>query len=171
MPADAGDGASACRAVQGSDFDLAPRYGEVLNLMALAFTFAASLPLMLPIAAVVLLLAYWAQLAELLRASRRPPAQARSSPFPPLSPPTPPRRLTCFPNPVVCTPLCVQPRNVHWHLQHRLGWPRCSCGWGGRVRACGRLRENHSAHGPRGGRSRTSWTRSSDELEAERRGY
>lgn len=75
-----------CRAVQGSEFDLAPRYGEVLNLMALAFTFAASLPLMLPIAAAVLLLAYWAQLAELLRASRRPPAQARPPP-PAVGPP------------------------------------------------------------------------------------
>lgn len=67
-----------CSAVQGSDFELAPRYGEALNVIALAFTFAASLPLMLPILAVSLALAYWAQLAELLRASRRPPAQVPS---------------------------------------------------------------------------------------------
>lgn len=65
-------------AVQGSEFDLAPRYGEALNLMALGFTFAASLPLMLPVITAALALAYWAQLAELLRASRRPPAQVRS---------------------------------------------------------------------------------------------
>lgn len=67
-----------CRsAMQGSDFLLAPRYGEVLNVAALALVFAATMPLMLLIVAPMLALAFLGQLAELLHVSRRPPAAVR----------------------------------------------------------------------------------------------
>ena len=64
--------------MQGSDFLLAPRYGELLNVAALALVFAAGMPLMLAVVAPVLALAFWLQLAELLHVSRRPPAAAVS---------------------------------------------------------------------------------------------
>jgi hypothetical protein len=86
-----------CSAMQGSDFLLAPRYGEVLNVAALAMVFAATMPLMLLVMAPIMALAFFSQLAELLHVSRRPPAAVRSP---------------C--NAVLRskTPLCLNPRSI-----------------------------------------------------------
>lgn len=71
--------------MQGTEFLLAPRYGEVLNVAALSLVFAATMPLMLLVIAPMLALAFFLQLAELLHVSRRPPAAVRSvPPFAPL---------------------------------------------------------------------------------------
>jgi hypothetical protein len=59
----------------GREFLLAPRYGEMLNVLSMAFVFGATMPILIPVVAVTIAGAYWAQLAELLFVSKRPTAQ------------------------------------------------------------------------------------------------
>ena len=66
-----------CRALSGTDFLLAPRYGDMLNVVAIAFVFCSAMPLLLPIIALAALLVYWTHLAELLIIAKRPAAQVR----------------------------------------------------------------------------------------------
>jgi hypothetical protein len=66
-----------CRAVGGTTFDLAARYGEVLNVSTVAFVFASAMPLLLPVLALAIGAAYWLQLADLLFVSKRPAQQIR----------------------------------------------------------------------------------------------
>jgi hypothetical protein len=63
----------------GRDFLLAPRYGEMLNVVSMAFVFCATMPLLIPMVAIAVAAAYWAQLAELLYVSKRPTAQVPST--------------------------------------------------------------------------------------------
>jgi hypothetical protein len=62
----------------GAHFELAPRYGEVLNIAAMAFVFGAVMPIFLPIFAAAAAVAYYLQLGELLTVSRRPAQQVRA---------------------------------------------------------------------------------------------
>jgi hypothetical protein len=72
--------------MSGTDFELAARYGQFLNVTAIAFVFASAMPLLLPVIAMAAGAIYWVQLAELLHVSRRPAQQVHTLSTPPCLP-------------------------------------------------------------------------------------
>ncbi|KAK9817052.1 hypothetical protein WJX72_008912 [[Myrmecia] bisecta] len=60
-------------AYEGPAFALADRYGELLNIVFCTMLFAAGLPVLYPIAALIFIAAYWCEKWELLKLSKIPP--------------------------------------------------------------------------------------------------
>lgn len=61
-------------AFMGPDFSLAPRYGELLNLIFVTMFFGGGIPLLYLVTAVSFMLQFHVEKAELLRLSQRPPS-------------------------------------------------------------------------------------------------
>lgn len=65
------------QAFEGSVFILAPRYGELLNMLFLAIMFAGTIPVVVPLLCVGLAGTYKLELLELLRWAERPVQEVR----------------------------------------------------------------------------------------------
>ena len=59
---------------EGPDFELAIRYGELLNIIFIAVFYSTCMPLLLAFAALGFFLQFWTEKYELLRASKKPAA-------------------------------------------------------------------------------------------------
>ncbi|KAL0041478.1 hypothetical protein WJX79_004916 [Trebouxia sp. C0005] len=60
------------KAYEGPDFDLADRYGELLNILFCTLMFSGGLPILLPCVSIIFAVTYWAEKWELLKLSRVP---------------------------------------------------------------------------------------------------
>lgn len=59
---------------QGPEFELATRYGELLNILFVASLFSSGVPLLIPLTALAFGAFYWVEKFELLKISKRPVA-------------------------------------------------------------------------------------------------